>query len=86
MDKELKDITPGENYLIIEECFMFISSDENGEGVIGGQINGMFMPFVCADKARVDSLREYAKQIGKVGGKKIKLIRFSLREDIEDIT
>lgn len=81
-------VTP-KNYLKIEEIFAFISTDENGEGVIAdtmimhGEL--MQMPFVCADKARVDSLRKRAKEIAKMSGKKIKLIRLSLREDIEEI-
>ena len=45
-----------------------------------------FMPFVCADKARMESLRPLAKQISEKTGQKIKLIRLKNREEIEDIS
>lgn len=72
----------------IDEIFVFVSSDETGEGIIGQTIEMMgspvFMPFVCADQARVKSLKPLAKKIANETGKKIKLIRLSVREDIEE--
>ena len=59
--------------------------DDNEEGIIGELIDGTFMPFVCADEDRLRSLRQNAVDIGKMTGKKIKLVRFSVREDIEDV-
>jgi hypothetical protein len=74
--------------LRIDEIFAFISVDEKGEGVIGQtiQISGqnVFMPFVCADFARMKSLKPLAKKIAYETGKKVKLIRLSLREEIEE--
>jgi uncharacterized Zn finger protein len=77
------------NYLEkITELYAFVSVDEGGEGVIGESINiGMrntFMPFVCADKERMESLKPRAKEIAKLSGKKIKLIRLTTREEIEE--
>ena len=79
------------NYLEkITEIYCFVSVDEGGEGVIGQQVdmpNGKtFMPFVCADKARMESLKPLAKQISEKTGQKIKLIRLTNREEIEDIS
>lgn len=76
------------NYLEkITELYAFISSDENGEGVIGHAmpINGqmVMMPFVCADKDRVDSLRPIAEKMAIDSKQQIRLIRFTSREDIE---
>jgi hypothetical protein len=72
----------------IDELFVFISSDENGEGVIGQTVKIMdqtvFMPFVCADKERMESIKPAAQKIAKEGGKKIKLIRLSVREEIDE--
>lgn len=72
----------------IDEVYCFISSDETGEGIIGAtrEILGqtVFMPFVCADKARMESIKPMAKQIAKESGKKIKLIKLSVREEIEE--
>jgi len=59
--------------------------DDNEEGIIGEQIDGTFMPFICADEARAKSLRPRAESIGKATGKKVKFVRFSIREDLEDI-
>jgi hypothetical protein len=76
------------NYLEkITELYAFISSDENGEGVIGHSmpINGqmVMMPFVCADKDRVDSLRPIAERMAIDAKQQIRLIRFTSREDLE---
>ena len=43
------------------------------------------LPLICADRERVDSLREIAKYLGHLSGNKITLVRFSVREDIEVI-
>ncbi len=79
------------NYLEkITEIYCFVSVDEGGEGVIGQQVdmpNGTtFMPFVCADKARMESLKPLAKNIAERTGKKIKLIKLTNREELEDIS
>jgi hypothetical protein len=71
--------------LRIDELFAFIASDANGEGLPAFQHGHLMMPLVCADKARVDSLREKAREIAKASGNKITLVRFSLREEIEVI-
>lgn len=74
--------------LKIEEVYVFVSVNQDGEGIVGQTIELMgspvFMPFVCADKARMQSLKPLAKKIAKESGKKIKLIRLSVREEIED--
>lgn len=79
------------NYLEkITEVYCFVSEDEGGEGIIAQQIdlpNGKtFMPFVCSDKARMESLKPLAKNMAKLTGKKIKLIKLIQREEIEDIS
>lgn len=72
----------------IDEVFAFVSVDEKGEGIIGQTVQLMgqtvFMPFVCADKARMESLKPLAKKMAKEAHKKIKLIRLSIREEIEE--
>lgn len=80
------------NYLEkITEVYVFASSDSDGEGVIGKSMLSpdgglMMMPFVCADKERMESLRPLAKQISKQSGKKIKLLKFTCREELEEFT
>lgn len=74
--------------LRIDEIFAFVSVDEKGEGVIGQTIKiagqNVFMPFVCADKARMESLKPLARQIADERNIKVKLIRLSVREEIEE--
>ena len=77
------------NYLEkIKEVYVFASVDSGGEGIIGQTVNvggrSTFMPFVCADKARMESLKPIARQIARDSGKKVKLIRLSLREELEE--
>ena len=69
----------------IDEVFVFVASDGDGEGVPAFFNGGLMMPLVCADKARVDSLREVARRIARESGNKITLCRFSVREEIEVI-
>jgi hypothetical protein len=78
------------NIAIIKEIYAFVSSDQDGEGIIGERlsINGMMtmMPFICADKERMETLRPLAIKIGNETGKKIKLIKFTGREEIQVIS
>ena len=71
--------------LKIEEMYALIATSEEGEGLTGMQVGNMMMPMVAADKERVDSLRQAAQHISNVSGKEIKLVRFSLREELEVI-
>jgi len=72
--------------LKIEEMFAFVAEDETGEGVIGMTMpDGMWMPLVGADMARAESLKKHAKEIGRVSGKKITLLKFTTRETIEEL-
>lgn len=76
------------NYLEkITELYVFVSSDEGGEGVIGQtvEIEGkpVFMPFVCAEKARMESIKPMAKMIAQHTGKTVRLIKLTNREELE---
>jgi hypothetical protein len=67
--------------LRVDEIFAFVSEDADGDEGICAFVGegGMWMPMVCADMARVDSLRPMAKAIRQKTGMKIKLVRFSKR-------
>ena len=71
--------------LRIDEVFLFVASDVDGEGIPAFMDGLLWMPLVCADKARVDSLREMARTITRESGNKITLVRFTVREDLEVI-
>ncbi len=69
----------------MDELFLFVAEDEEGEGLIGQRIGDQWIPFVCADKARLNSLRPMAENIARESGKKIKLIKFTTRTELEVI-
>jgi predicted peroxiredoxin len=70
--------------LRIDEVFVFIASDADGEGIPA--FCGVYpLPLICADKTRVDPLRELAREIARESGNKITLCRFSVREELEVI-
>jgi len=71
----------------ITEMFAFICEDKgpNDEGVVGMSFGDWMMPLVGADIDRVKSLRPHARAIARKTGKKVKLIHFTHREDLEEI-
>ncbi len=72
----------------ITEVYVFVSVDEGGEGIIGRNTTvlgqEMFLPFVCADKAMLEYLKPMAKEITTMTDKKVRLIRLSVREVLEE--
>jgi Zn ribbon nucleic-acid-binding protein len=73
------------NTLRITEIFAFVSVDENDqEGVIA--INTILgpTPMIAADKARLEYLRPHAERVAKEMGIKVRLLRFSTREEVEE--
>jgi len=73
--------------LRIDEVLVFVAEDKDGnEGVCAFKdLNGLLLPMVCADRERVESLREMANTIKQRSGLKIKLLKFSKRSLIEEI-
>lgn len=79
------DLDPEPNTLLsVDELYVFISKDDQGnEAVVGQKLGDSWMPFVAADKGRLDILIPMAKELAKHTDKKIKLIKLTKREDIE---
>lgn len=71
----------------ITELWAFIAvGDDDEEGVIGAKMpNGSWLPFVMADNRRLEQLRPMAEDIAEASGKTVRLVRFSVREDIETL-
>jgi hypothetical protein len=62
----------------VKEVWALTHIDNNGEeGIVGMLMGNQWMPFVCADKKRLDSMLPEAKSIAKATGKKIRLIKLS---------
>jgi hypothetical protein len=79
--------SPPNQLLRIDEIYLFVSSDETGEGVCAGPLfgPGTVVPLIAADEARLKSLIPVARQIAKASGKKVKLLKFTTRSEIMEI-
>lgn len=72
--------------LRINEMYAFVAVDDDGtEGVCAFPLDGVWMPMVGADSARVEALRPMAQQMATGLGKNVEIVRFTLRESIETI-
>lgn len=71
----------------IEEMYAFAAEDNgpDDEGIVAMSMGSVMMPLVGADIERVESLKPIARDIARQTGKKIKLLRFSNREDVGEI-
>lgn len=77
----------------VTEMYAFLTIDPTSdcEGIpsfsmrdpINGQV--MMMPLVAADKDRVDSMRSMAIHLAKVGNAKLRLVKFSKIETLEEL-
>jgi hypothetical protein len=71
----------------IDQMYAFVQTDpkDQTEGVIGFHTGQGWMPMVGADMDRVEYLRPMAQKIADATDTEIRLIRFTLREEIEVI-
>ncbi len=70
----------------IEAIHAFLAVDEDGEeGVIGMMTKAGWVPFVAADLKRLEELRPKAEDIALITNKRVRLAKFSIREDIDEI-
>ena len=72
----------------ITDIYAFIAegAGPDDEGVTAFFANGAWMPMVGADLDRVNSLRPMAHAIVLATGQKITLVRFTAREEVEEIS
>ncbi|MGY3278090.1 hypothetical protein [Bradyrhizobium sp. S3.7.6] len=92
MAEKLSDHEPiihdAPNHLRIDQVWMIVSVDGKGdEGVAAATLsNGMIMPLVAADEARLPFIIEQAEHLSKlVRWKKFKLIKLTTREEVREI-
>lgn len=71
--------------LNIDEMYAFIQLDplDNTEGIIAFLAESGWMPMVGADMARVTTLMPRAKEVANATGRPVKLVKFSVRTEIE---
>lgn len=74
------------NKMVIESITAIVSVDSDGnEGIMAFSHNGMMMPMVCADHARLDSLFLMAQHISQESGMPFRVLEFSNRADLTDV-
>lgn len=76
MKRELKSLT----------AFVAVDPENGDEGICSFHTKrDGHMPMIGADDDRVRSLRPYAEAMAKSAGITIKLVRFTVREELETI-
>jgi hypothetical protein len=79
--------TPPNEMPRIDQIWAVLSVDETGEGVVAAPIQqGMLtVPLIAADEARLEDIKKLARQLVKLTGKKMRLVKFSTRTVVEEI-
>lgn len=62
-----------------------VMDDDDTEGIPAFMNGNTAMPMVGADQARIESLDPIAQQLATELGKKVTLVRFSVREEVKVI-
>jgi hypothetical protein len=76
------------NKLRIDKLWAWLSVDKDGnEGVCATTVGNLVFPLIAADEDRLAEIREFAQEIseGVQGERKLRLICFSNREEIETL-
>lgn len=70
----------------IDALYAWVATEpDGGEGVCAAQIDREILPLVGADIDRARALRPYAKTAREATGYPVRLVRFSRREDLEEL-
>lgn len=81
-------IAPKNTMPRIDTLWAFLTVDKDGsEGMCAATYgpHGMLLPLIAADPARLDSVTAMAEQLAQTTGMKIKLVRFTAREELREI-
>ncbi len=71
---------------LINEIWAFIAMGDDGvEGIIAMKVGNDWMPLVMADGNKLRQLRPLAETTAKESGKRVTLVKFSTRMDIETV-
>lgn len=66
----------------IFEIYVFLSVDENGDGICAAKFGDLMLPLVTGDANIIEKMKLEAEQISKDSGKRVVLAKFNSREDI----
>jgi hypothetical protein len=68
----------------IDALYAWVATEpDGGEGICSAQLGDIHMPLVGADMDRIKSLRSFAELARAATGYPVRLVRFSMREDLE---
>jgi len=78
-------IAPKNKYRVNEMwAWVTVDSRDGNEGIPAFQAkDGMAMPMIGADRARVESMRPIAERVASSTGIPVRLLRFTNREEVE---
>lgn len=69
----------------IFEVWAVLSVDDNGEGICGADVNGKWMALVTSEEhLALNVLIPTARALAKSTGRKLKVVKFIAREEIEE--
>lgn len=60
-----------------------VDPKDHSEGLCGVYRDGAWYPLIAADEARLESFRQLLPELRRVHKGVIRLVRFSVREDVE---
>lgn len=75
-------IEPGNVLPRIEEVWLAVSVDENGEGLCAVTLGGMLMPLVAADPARKVFIERAAADFAREQGRLVRIVKLTTRVEV----
>jgi len=70
----------------IEKLYAYVAVKNDQEGILASKVGEEWMPFVCSDYYRILKFEDIAKKIGNETNSDIKLLSFSVRNELKTIT
>jgi len=72
----------------IDTFYVFLSVDENGEGILGAPLGpkGELIPLITGDERLLENLKLVAKQMAPMTDAKIRLVKYTQKEIIEELS
>lgn len=70
---------------VIHEIYVYVTDDKDGEGVTGFLSGDTWIAMIGADVERAQSLEPIAQQIARQSGQPVRLLKFSVREELKVI-
>jgi hypothetical protein len=71
--------------MTINELFVFVACSETREGICSAQLREMVVPLIAPDEDRLKSLLPIAREAARNSKAKVKLIKFTMREEVMEL-